>query len=134
MASSLTHFEIHVNDIEKAKKFYEALFGWSFENASMGEDMEYWLIKTGRTTGVDGGQVGIDGGLVRYRDKPTAATPEPNAFVVTVQVDDVETTAEKAKELGGNVTTEKMDIPGVGFWYGINDPSGNALGILQPSK
>jgi hypothetical protein len=131
MASAITHFEIHVDDVESAKQFYSSLFGWEFTAAGMGETMEYWLIKTGRTTGMDGGQIGIDGGMVKYRDKPTTVGPELNALLITVQVDDVEATVAKAKDLGGKVTTDRMDIPNVGIWYGLNDPSGNAIGVLQ---
>ena len=132
MSSAITHFEIHVDDVPKAKNFYGGLFDWQFEDASMGQGNEYWLVRTGRTTGADGGQVGIDGGIVKFRDVPLAETGQMNAFVVTVQVDDAEAACAKAKELGGKVTTDRMDIPNVGTWYGLNDPSGNALGILQP--
>ena len=30
----LVHFEIHVNDMERAKKFYGEVFGWSFQDWS----------------------------------------------------------------------------------------------------
>lgn len=29
--SRLIHFEIHVDDMERAKKFYGEVFGWTFE-------------------------------------------------------------------------------------------------------
>ena len=132
MASAITHFEIHVDDIEKAKKFYSELFGWEFTDASMGEGMEYWLIRTGRTTGMDGGQVGIDGGLVKRSGKMPEIMSAPNAFSCTILVEDVEATVEKALSLGASKTTDKMDIPNVGLWYGLKDPAGNHLGVLQP--
>ena len=30
----LVHFEIHVDDMERAKQFYGEIFGWSFEDWS----------------------------------------------------------------------------------------------------
>ncbi|MFP7366004.1 hypothetical protein SFC07_09560 [Corynebacterium callunae] len=35
------HFEIHAVDVEKAKAFYEAAFGWKFEDYSGLEGMPY---------------------------------------------------------------------------------------------
>lgn len=30
----VVHFEIHVNDMEQAKKFYGEVFGWTFETGA----------------------------------------------------------------------------------------------------
>lgn len=131
--SAITHFEIHVGDAERAKKFYSELFGWGIENANV-PGADYWLISTGRTTGQDGKQVGIDGGMVQRSGDQAAANAAPNASVLTIEVADVEATAAKAIELGATKTTDKMDIPGVGQWYGLKDTEGNHLGILQPTS
>ena len=34
MLGRVIHFEIHVNDMERAKKFYGEVFGWTFEDWS----------------------------------------------------------------------------------------------------
>ena len=38
------HFEIVANDPKNAKEFYEAVFGWEFNQL---DGQEYWVIKTG---------------------------------------------------------------------------------------
>jgi predicted enzyme related to lactoylglutathione lyase len=131
MAAAITHFEVHVDDIEKAKKFYGEVFDWTFTDAGMGEGMEYWLIGTGRTMGMNDQSAGIDGGLVKRVDAAADNKAAPNAFVCTIQVGDVEATVEKVRASGGETYTDKMDIPNVGLWYGVKDPAGNHLGILQ---
>jgi predicted enzyme related to lactoylglutathione lyase len=40
----VVHFEIVANDSKSAKEFYEAVFGWEFNQL---DSQEYWVIKTG---------------------------------------------------------------------------------------
>ncbi len=39
----VVHFEIPVDDLERAKKFYKSIFGWKMESLT---EMEYILIET----------------------------------------------------------------------------------------
>jgi uncharacterized protein len=41
---NIVHFEIPVDDAERAKKFNTELFDWDFEQFSPG--MEYWMINS----------------------------------------------------------------------------------------
>ena len=45
---TIVHFDIPVDDIERAKKFYSDLFGWKIEKWSESGtgDMEYWMVTT----------------------------------------------------------------------------------------
>ena len=43
MPDKIVHFEIPVNDVERARKFYSECFGWKFTKAPM-PGLEYWLI------------------------------------------------------------------------------------------
>src|SRR5690349_18502471 len=96
MSSRVVHFEIQVDDVERAKAFYAAAFGWEFRDFSQFSDTEYWGVITGAE-----GEAGIDGGLLR-RSGPR---PEPgagaNAFVCTVLVDDYEESERRIVEAGG---------------------------------
>ena len=65
----LIHFEIHVDDMERAKKFYENVFGWTFEDWSDYARMPYFGAVTG-----DAGELGINGALMQRQSPP----PEPN--------------------------------------------------------
>src|SRR3989338_3566067 len=47
MGCKICHFEIPVDNVEKAKTFYEKLFGWKIERMPMGDEKEYFFIDTG---------------------------------------------------------------------------------------
>jgi uncharacterized protein len=119
------HFEIHASEPEAIIGFYSGLFGWTF---SRWGTEPYWLADTGP----DG--PGINGAVVQRRgDKPPTGQPA-NAFVVTVEVDELDPALEKARSLGGSIVVEKQQVPGVGWLAYLNDPDGNVLGILEPVR
>ena len=121
------HFEIHAADTARARRFYEMLFGWKFEQWPGGA-REYWIINTGPMDQPGG----ISGGLLkRIGGEPVEGQPV-NAFVCTVgSVDDVDSTVHKAVSLGGAVAVPKMPIPGIGWLAYVKDTEGNILGIMQ---
>ncbi|MDF1503072.1 VOC family protein [Roseisolibacter sp. H3M3-2] len=118
------HFEIHATRAEALVDFYGRLFGWTFE--PWGPPGTYWLIRTG-----DAGTPGIDGGLVARRGAAPTDGQAVNAFVCTVDVDDVAQSLARVAALGGSVAHPRMPIPGVG-WLGYGkDPDGNLFGMMQ---
>ena len=44
MFNTLCHFEIPADNVEALQKFYNGVFGWTFEK--MPGDMEYFMINT----------------------------------------------------------------------------------------
>ena len=52
------HFEIPVNDADRAVAFYQKVFGWKIEKWS--GPMEYWMVNTG-----DEKAPGINGGIMK---------------------------------------------------------------------
>jgi predicted enzyme related to lactoylglutathione lyase len=120
------HFEIHANDPSRAIKFYEKTFGWVFQQWG---EQEYWLITTGSAD-----EPGIDGGLIpRHGEAPALGAPV-NSFVVTVQVDDLDSTVKEATQSGGDVCVPRMAVPGVGWLAYVADTEGNILGVMQPDE
>lgn len=130
MAAGVVHFEIHAHDIGRAKAFYMDVFDWGFEK--VGGPMEYWLIRAGRTQGRDGTQIGIDGGLLAKGGKDGGVGVSPNAFVCTVQVEDIDVTLECATGAGAVIQMPKDKMPGVGWLCYLKDTEGNIFGVLQP--
>jgi uncharacterized protein len=122
--SRVVHFEIHAADPERAIKFYTALFGWTF-NQWAGQ--KYWLIKTGEQ-----GTPGIDGGLL---PRPVAGDPlamaAMNAFVCTVDVDNLDAAVERGMKAGATIALPKMPIPTVGWLAYLKDTEGNIFGMMQ---
>lgn len=116
------HFEIHASDPQALIDYYTGLFGWSFNKWEGGQ---YWMIHTGPDE-----EPGINGGLLpRSGPAPIPATAV-NAFVITVDVEDIEAVLEKA-ESGGVVAVPKMAVPGIGWLAYVRDPDGNVFGVMQ---
>ncbi len=118
------HFEIHAADRERAKAFYEQLFGWTITKASA---VDYYLIDTG----AEG--PGINGGIVqRMGPNPDPNDPTPViAHMLTIDVADVDASVARALSLGGVVALPKMAIPGVGYLSYVKDTESNIFGMMQ---
>ena len=117
------HFEIHAANPPALIAFYSALFGWTFNKWDGGE---YWMIHTGPDD-----QPGINGGLMPRRGDVPAAMAAINAFVITVDVEDVDACVARARSAGGSVALPKMAVPGIGWLAYIKDPDGNTFGMMQ---
>ncbi|HEY0061574.1 MAG TPA: VOC family protein [Telluria sp.] len=117
------HFEIHASHPQKAIAFYTALFGWTFNKWEGGD---YWMIHTGPDD-----QPGINGGLMPRRGDVPQALAAVNAFVITVDVDDIDASVERGKANGGTIALPKMPVPGIGWLAYLKDPDGNIFGMMQ---
>ncbi len=113
----VTHFEISVDDPERAIKFYADAFGWKIKKWE--GPMDYWLIMTGPKD-----QPGIDGGLMK-REHPGASTTN------TIDVPSVDKFIAKITEAGGKIVAPKQSIPGVGYFAYCQDTEGNTFGIME---
>jgi predicted enzyme related to lactoylglutathione lyase len=118
----VVHFEIHAADPERGVKFYENVFGWTFQKWE--GPMDYWLI----TTGPDS-EPGINGGLIRRQGGIDGQAVI--AYVCTVGVDDLDAAMASVEANGGTVAVPKMPIPGVGWLAYYKDTEGNIFGIMQ---
>jgi predicted enzyme related to lactoylglutathione lyase len=115
------HFEIHVEDPERAIRFYEGLFGWKFQ-AWAGAD--YWLIHTGPAS-----EPGINGGMVRRRGPIDGHAVI--AYICTIRVPDLDRLLTVITAQGGQIAHPKMPVPGVGWLAYAKDPEGNIFGMMQ---
>ena len=127
----VVHFEIQADDPARAKAFYEKVFGW--ELTQWGEQ-KYWMVNAGAPewgSGKAGG--GINGGLYPRKGKAPIGNAS-NAYICTVQVDSIDEILAKVKANGGQQTSEKNNIPGVGMNAMCLDTEGNIFGLLQPES
>ena len=113
--SKVIHFEIPADDPERAIKFYKDVFGWEIEKWELGD---YWLVSAGPED-----EPGINGAIM----------PKKFGDVVrdTISVDSYEEFAKKIERQGGEMLTEKMAIPGMGFNGLFKDTEGNVSGIIE---
>lgn len=110
-------YELMTTDIETARDFYSELFGWQWQSEEMGELGTYWMAHTGEA---------YHAGMV--------ALPRPEIpvhWAAYVNVPDVDQACTKAGELGGQVLLPATDIPNVGRFAVLQDPSG---AVIYPFK
>jgi uncharacterized protein len=117
------HFEIHASNPPALIQFYSALFGWTFNKWEGGD---YWMIHTGPDE-----QPGINGGLMPRRGPLPESQAAVNAFVITVDVDDIDSAVERGKAAGASMALPKMPVPGIGWLAYLKDPDGNIFGMMQ---
>jgi predicted enzyme related to lactoylglutathione lyase len=117
------HFEIQASNPQALIDFYSSLFGWGFNKWDGGE---YWMIQTGSDN-----EPGINGGLLPRRGPAAADMAPVNAFVITVDVDDLDGLVAKSEQGGAQVAVPKMAVPGIGWLAYVKDPDGNIFGMMQ---
>ena len=122
----MLHFEIPVDDLDRAKGSYATVFDWDLQTDP---EMQYTMAMT---TPVDEASMrptqpgAINGGLME-RSKET---PSP---VITIGVDSVEESLKKVEAEGGTVITPSTPIPGMGAFGYFKDSEGNVMGLFQRS-
>ena len=114
---TVQHFAINADDVDRAKRFYERVFGWDIEPWG---PPEFFQINTGD---------GIRGALQKRRElEPGTRMP---GFECTIAVADVDETARAIVESGGRIIMDKATIAGVGHLIFFSDSEGNIAGAMQ---
>ena len=111
--------ELSTRDAGAAKKFYTELLGWRFKDSNAA-GMAYSEIHIGDSP------MGV-GGL--YQMGPEFGEA-PSHWMAYVAVNDVDAKAKQVTELGGSVCVPPTDIPNVGRFCVINDPTGATLSLI----
>ena len=114
MANPFVHVELMTTDVAKAKAFYGKLFDWKLEDLP---EMDYTMINVGEGTG---------GGMMKSTQPDV-----PSHWMAYVHVDDAVAATEKARVLGATICKEVTEIPGVGWFSVITDPTGATLAVWQ---
>ena len=114
--------ELNTRDAGAAKAFYSAVFGWAFEDQEMEGAGLYTTIMVGENP---------VGGML---DMSTRDVPEqvPAHWQVYFAVEDTDATIAQAKERGGSVMVEPIDIP-AGRFSILTDPHGASFAVIALS-
>ncbi len=128
MSNRITHFEIQVDDMERAKKFYGDVFGWEFKDWSDVTGSPYEGIMTAP---MDSKEPGINGGMLKRPCPPPKPEQGTNAFVCTIQVEDFDGIAEKILKAGGIVAMPKYALAKMAWQGYFLDTEGNTFGLHQ---
>jgi uncharacterized protein len=122
------HFEIHANDVERAKTFYAGLLGWTFSPMEGAEEVEYHLA--------DGPQLNeflTVGMMRRMGGSPEAGAPVRGG-TMTFEVADCDECYAWALNNGGAEALPPVDYPGVGRAAYVEDGEGNIVGFVTPEQ
>ena len=118
-AASIAWFEIPADNIDRARKFYGALFGWKIEQFPGMPD--YWHIDTG------GRDETPDGGLMK---REHAEQPITN-YVAVSSVDEA---AKKVETLGGKICKPKAAVPEMGYFAICTDTENNTFALWERNE
>jgi uncharacterized protein len=104
----MDYIEFPATDIEATKRFYSAVFGWSFTDYGP----NYTSFHDGR----------LAGGFTM------SAKPVRGGALVVLYAKDLAATQRKMTESGGKITIEPFEFPG-GRRFHFADPNGNELAV-----
>ena len=113
-------FELYVQDMERAKAFYEKTFQVTLENLPS-PDLEMWVFPPL----MQPDNPGCTGTLVKMEGKDSGVGGTLIYFVC----DDCAVEAARALQNGGKVQNEKQSIGEYGFIALVLDTEGNMIGL-----
>lgn len=115
-------FEIYVNDLNRAKKFYENTF--QIELSELGNPTEDGLQMLAFPSDMES-KARAAGALVHFKGMEAGG----NSTIVYFASEDCSVEEERAREAGGEVFRSKMSIGEYGFVSLVKDTEGNIIGI-----
>ena len=118
MPATIRHFAINADDVQRAKAFYEKVFGWSFNPWG---PPDFYQVKNAGT--------GVWGALQERRALKSGE--RTNAFETSFAVDDIRATLAAVEANGGKVLMQPFRIEGVGEVGYFEDSEGNICGVAQ---
>lgn len=118
----VSYFEIPVNDIERASKFYKAIFDFDFEEETI-DNNEMALFPFEIT------KSGISGALA----KGEIYKPSKNGVVIYFNTESIDATLKLVKANGGTILYPKTQNT-YGFVAEFQDSEGNRIALFQSNK
>lgn len=113
-------YELHTPDHAAAKRFYDAVVGWTVAGAPDGP-VDYRMI-----TAPDGNV----GGVIQLNDAMTAGGARPG-WLFYLAAEDVDATADRITAAGGAVLMPPFNMAGVGRMAFVADPTGAPFYIMR---
>lgn len=126
----IVHFELPVQDLEKAREFYGNVFGWTLQAWPMPDGSTYIGV---HTTPIDEKTRqplkpgAINGGIMKKTDFAKAP-------IFAVHVASIDECIKKIEAAGGAVAKPKVDMMGMGFYAYVTDGEGTVLGLWEDAK
>lgn len=124
MKNKLSHFAIHIDDINRAKNFYGKVFDWGFNSYG---PTDFLQIKSDKS-----GDAEVMGAL--QSRNYSSVSDKIIGFECTISVEDVDDIIERVKKSGGQILLPKTAVPTVGWLAKLLDTEGNLLCAMQYDK
>lgn len=121
MANKLTHFAIHIDNMERAKNFYGDVFDWGFNSYG---PPDFLQIKSEKN---DNGE--LIGALQSRNYSPVKE--KIIGLECTIGVEDIDVITNKVERNGGQILMPKTAIPYVGWIIKFLDTEGNLVCAMQ---
>jgi predicted enzyme related to lactoylglutathione lyase len=121
---SFCWLELGTTDARGAAGFYSKLLGWTAEETPMGPEMTYTMFR------INGKDVG---GAYKLMKEQIDAHVPPH-WMLYVKVQNVDDAHAKAVELGARPIVPPSDIPNVGRFATLQDPTGATISLFQPGQ
>ena len=118
MAATFRHFAINADNVQRAKRFYEGVFGWRFD--PWGPPNFYQVKNAG---------AGLFGALQERRELVPGVRMA--GYEASIGVDDLKATIAAVEAGGGKIVMQPYRIEGVGELIYFEDPEGNLVGAMQ---
>ncbi|WP_110205509.1 VOC family protein [Nocardioides daejeonensis] len=112
----ITHIDIPVADMERAKAFYSSVFGWQIAAPPGFEDYPMWQAPNE-----------ISGGGLAPRSPDFQ---QPRSYV---EVDSIDDAIAAAIDGGGQLAMPRAQISPTSWWAAVTDPDGNVIGLYEGS-
>ena len=109
------HIEIAADDVDRAKRFYGTVFGWTFEG--MADFPDYFLYRAG--PGGLGGAIGLRN------------VSAPSAIRNYITVESIDAAIPLVEANDSSVVHDKAEVPGFGWYAVVNDSEGNEIGLWE---
>jgi predicted enzyme related to lactoylglutathione lyase len=119
---TLSFVDLATTDVDGAKAFYTALFGWEPEDGDAGGGAVYTMFRLGGDA--------VTGLMALPVDLHSAGVPPSWTSYVTVT--DADATAEQVTALGGTVANPPFDVMDAGRMAVLADPQGAVFAVWQP--
>jgi predicted enzyme related to lactoylglutathione lyase len=116
MGQPVVHWEFWTQDQKKVSDFYAQVFEWNIKPLP---EMNYTLVETGGTGGINGGIMTPQQG------------PWPGNMAFYIDVEDLAKYRNRIKNAGGKILVEEQSVPGVGSFSLFSDPDGRVLGMWK---
>ncbi|KAA0972137.1 VOC family protein [Aureimonas fodinaquatilis] len=111
-------YELISADADAAERFYGHVLGWQFERMPATPELDYRVANAGSTA--------VSGVM-----QQPAGEDMPRRWLVYFGVDDVDSSAQTAEQVGASIHVPPTDIPDVGRFAFLSDPFGALFYLMR---